>query len=68
MLVDIHVMFFLLLAVFAFLCALERGGFLFTFGAAIAIILALFCKYSTWPMLGVLGIIALIRIETHNPG
>ena len=65
MLVDIHVMFFLLLAVFAFLCALEQGGFLFTFGAAIAIILALFCKYSTWPMLGVLGIIALIRIDTQ---
>jgi hypothetical protein len=63
MLVDIHVMFFLLLAVCSFLYALERGGFLFTFGAAIAINLALFCKYSTWPMLGVLGIIALIRLD-----
>ncbi len=65
MLVDIHVMFFLLLAVYTFLYALERGGFVLTLGAAIAIILALFCKYSTWPMLGVLGIIALIRIDTQ---
>jgi len=67
MLVDIHVMFFLLLAVCTFLYALERGGFLLAFGAAIAIILALLCKYSTWPMLGVLGIIVLIRIEIQ-PG
>ena len=67
MLVDIHVMFFLLLAVCTFLYTLERGGFLFTLGAAMAIILALFCKYSTWPMLGVLGIIVLIRIDTQ-PG
>ena len=67
MLVDIHVMFFLLLAVCTFLYTLERGGFLFTFGAAIAIILAMFCKYSTWPMLGVLGIIVLIRIDIQ-PG
>lgn len=65
MLVDIHVMFFLLLAVFAFLLALERGGFLITIGSAIAIILALFSKYSTWPMLVVLGIIALIKLDTQ---
>ena len=66
MLVDIHVMFFLLLAVYTFLLSLERGGFLLTLGAALAIILALFCKYSTWPMLGVLGIIVLIRIDTQT--
>ena len=65
MLVDIHVMFFLLLAVFAFLLALERGGFLITIGSAVAIILALFSKYSTWPMLVVLGIIALIKLDTQ---
>ena len=67
MLVDIHVMFFLLVAVCTFLYALERGGALWTLAASLAIVLALFCKYSTWPMLGVLGIIALIRIETQ-PG
>jgi 4-amino-4-deoxy-L-arabinose transferase-like glycosyltransferase len=63
MLVDIHVMFFLLLSVCTFLYALERGGFLLTLGAAITITLALFSKYSTWPMLGVLGIIVLIRLD-----
>ena len=67
MLVDIHVMFFLLLAVYTFLYSLERGGFFLPLAAAIAIIFALFCKYSTWPMLGVLGIITLIRINTQ-PG
>jgi 4-amino-4-deoxy-L-arabinose transferase-like glycosyltransferase len=61
MLVDIHTMFFLLLAVFAFLYVLKRGGFLLTLIAAISIILALFCKYSTWPMLGVLAIISMIN-------
>ena len=65
MLVDIHVMFFLLLAVYTFLYTLERGGFFLTLTAAIAIIFALFCKYSIWPMLGVLGIITLIRINTQ---
>jgi hypothetical protein len=65
MLVDVHTMFFLLLAVFAFLYVLERGGFLLTLIAAISIILALFCKYSTWPMLGVLGIIAMINLNTQ---
>ena len=67
MLVDIHVMFFLLLAVCTFLYALEQNGFLYTLGAAIAITLALLCKFSTWPMLGVLGIIILVRIDTQ-PG
>jgi 4-amino-4-deoxy-L-arabinose transferase-like glycosyltransferase len=65
MLVDIHVMFFLLLAVYIFVITLKRGGFFLTLGTAIAIILALFCKYSTWPMLGVLGIIILIRIDSQ---
>jgi 4-amino-4-deoxy-L-arabinose transferase-like glycosyltransferase len=65
MLVDIHTMFFLLLAVCIFLYVLERGGFLLTLIAAISINLALFCKYSTWPMLGVLGIIALIRMQSQ---
>ena len=65
MLVDIHVMFFLLLAVCTFLYVLERGGFLLTLIAAVSINLALFCKYSTWPMLGVLGIIALARLDTQ---
>jgi hypothetical protein len=68
MLVDVHTMFFLLLAVCTFMYSLERNGFLWLPGASLAITLALFCKYSTWPLLGVLVIIALIRIDTTRPG
>ena len=68
MLVDIHTMFFLLLAVCTFLYALEQGGYLWLFTAAVAIILALFSKYSTWPMLGVLGIIVLVRVNSNPQG
>ena len=65
MLVDVHTMFFLLLAVYTFVYALERGGFLWLSGASLAIILALISKFSTWPMLGVLPIIVLIRVGTQ---
>ena len=58
-------MFFLLLAVTVFLYTLEQGGVLWTFAASLAICLALFSKFSTWPMLGVLGIIALISKGSH---
>ncbi|MBW2521068.1 MAG: glycosyltransferase family 39 protein [Deltaproteobacteria bacterium] len=63
MLVDVHTMFFMLLSVCTFLYAVERGGGLRLSAAAAAIVLALFSKYSTWPMLGVLGIIVLIRLK-----
>jgi hypothetical protein len=66
LLVDIHTMFFLLLAVCVFLYTLERGGFLWHISSAITICLALFSKFSTWPMLGVLGIIALINIDAQS--
>lgn len=66
MLVDIHTMFFLLLAACSFLYAVERGGSLRLSAAAAAIVLALSSKYSTWPMLGVLGIIVLIMLK-GNP-
>jgi hypothetical protein len=67
MLVDVHTMFFLLLAVCVFLYTLTRGGFLWSSASAITIVLALFSKYSTWPMLGVLGVIALISMDAQ-PG
>ena len=67
MLVDIHAMFFLLLAVCVFLCTLTRGGFLWFFCSAGTIVLALFSKYSTWPMLGVLGVIVLTSMDSQ-PG
>jgi hypothetical protein len=65
MLVDVHTMFFLLLAVCAFIYTLEKGGLVLSFSSAVTIILALFSKYSTWPMLGVLVIITLIRIDSQ---
>jgi hypothetical protein len=65
LLVDVHTMFFLLLAVCVFLNTLERGGVLWAFASALAICLALFSKFSTWPMLGVLGIIAVISIGSQ---
>lgn len=63
LLVDVHTMFFLLLAVCVFLYTLERGGILWLFASAITICLALFSKFSTWPMFGVLAIIVLIRMR-----
>ncbi len=65
MLVDMHTMFFLLLAVCTFLYTLARGGFLWSCGSAVTIVLALFSKYSTWPMLGVLGAIVLIHMDSQ---
>ena len=65
MLVDVHTMFFLLLSVWLFLLALERGGVLRLFGAGLAIIMALSSKYSTSPMLSILGIITLLRLDSH---
>jgi len=63
LLVDVHTMFFLLLAVCVFLYTLERGGILWHFASAITICFALFSKFSTWPMLSVLAIIALISMS-----
>ena len=65
MLVDIHTMFFLLLAICVFLYTLEKGGFYWSLGSAMSINLALCSKYSTWPMLGVLGIIVLVRMNSQ---
>ena len=65
MLVDVHTIFFLLLSVWLFLFAIERGGFLWLLASSLAIILALLSKYSTWPMLGILGIITLIRLDSR---
>ncbi len=51
MLVDIHTMFFLVLAFYCFLQALQRGGFLRVFLAAVTLAAACITKYSIWPML-----------------
>ncbi len=65
MLVDIPTMFFLMLSVFAFIKAMEKGGVLMSIFAAITMFFAIFSKYSTWPMLSVLVIIFLVY-RTQN--
>ncbi len=67
MLVDVPTMFFLSLSIFSFLKALERGGAGTTVLASCALFLAFFSKYSTWPMLSVLGVAFLIYLK-KNPG
>jgi len=64
MLVDVPTMFFLTLAIFAFIKTLERGGIGMTAFASCSLFLAVFSKYSAWPMLSVLGIIFLVYLKT----
>lgn len=61
MLVDVPTMFFLMLSVFAFIKAMETGGW-FNLFSAFTIALAFFSKYSAWMMLSVLVIISLVYI------
>lgn len=60
MLVDVPTMFFLSLAIFAFIKALTRGSPVWSLFAGISIFLVVFSKYSTWPMLSVLAVIFLV--------
>ena len=61
MLVDVPTMFFLTLAVFMTIQALEHGGTRIMALAAVAVALAFWTKYSTWLMLSVLPVIFLAR-------
>ncbi|MDX1763058.1 MAG: glycosyltransferase family 39 protein [bacterium] len=61
MLVDIPTMFFVTLALFTFLKALTDGGPTWITGSALAISSALLSKYSAWPMLSVLPIMAAVE-------
>jgi hypothetical protein len=54
MLVDVPSMFFLLLAIFSFLSALEKGNAFRILLSSFAITLAFYSKYSMWMMLSVL--------------
>ena len=62
MLVDVPAMFFLSLAVFAYIRALTRKGLMLPVLAAACIALAMLAKYSNWLMLSVLPIITLALI------
>lgn len=58
LLVDIHALFFFSLALYTFLNALVDGGKLRICGAAAAIVGAMLSKYSIWPMLLFLPLLA----------
>lgn len=68
MLADVPTMFFLTLAVFAFLRGLSYGGVMMAF-ASFSLFLAIFSKYSTWPMLSVMVVICLVyrRVGERAP-
>jgi hypothetical protein len=59
-LVDVPFMFFLMLSLFTFLNALEKGGFLRMAAAAGAVTLTIFTKYSAAPMLLVLPVVTFV--------
>lgn len=61
MLVDVPTMFFLTLAVFMTIQALEHGGTRILALAAVVVTLAFWTKYSTWLMLSVLPVVFLAR-------
>ena len=63
MLVDVPTMFFVALAVFTTLRALERGGAGQLALAAAAVVLAFWTKYSAWLFLSVLAVVLLVRIK-----
>ncbi len=71
MLVDVPVMFFLTLVIFAFIKAMERGGANMILFASVSIFLAFFSKYSAWLMLSVTGVVFFVYLvsqSTENPG
>jgi len=63
MLVDVPTMFFLLLAVFTTLKALERGGGGRLALASAVVVLAFWTKYSAWFFLSVLLVVLFVRLK-----
>lgn len=63
MLVDVPTMFFLSLAVFTTLKALERGGPGHLALASVAVALAFWTKYSAWLFLSVLLVVLVVRLK-----
>ena len=66
MLVDVPTMFFFTLAVFAFIKALAGNGRTTILASSVSLFLALFSKYSVWPMLSVLGVIVFVFIKVRG--
>ncbi len=65
MLVDVPTMFFLMLAIFLTLLALEKGG-AFIVAASFAIFLAFFSKISSWSMLSVIPIVIALNLKKER--
>jgi hypothetical protein len=61
MLIDVPAMFFLMLSVFTFCKAMEKGG-MWVVAASFAMFCAVFSKYSTWMMLSVLPVIWVVYL------
>lgn len=68
MLVDVPTMFFFTLSVFGFLKALSGHGRATILASTISLFLAFLSKYSTWPMLSVLGVIMFVRMRRQEHG
>ncbi len=60
MLVDVPTMFFMALSVYLFLCSLQEGGTCRAIASGLAITMALFCKFSTLPMLLIVPVMPFI--------
>ena len=66
MLVDVPTMFLVTLCLYTFLNAVQTGGIPRIALSSVAIFLALFTKYSTWPMLLILPVISFISMKQSS--
>ncbi len=66
MMVDIGTMFFFTLAIFTYITAMERGSLSLIIISAFTVFLALFVKYSTWPMFSILLIILFVYMKKDS--
>ncbi len=62
MLADVPTMCFFTLSVFTFIRGIKRGGLTIAL-SVLSLFMALFSKYSTWPMLSVLVVILLVYLR-----
>jgi hypothetical protein len=60
MLVDVSTIFFLMLSIYLYIRVVEAGGALRSTASSAAIVVTVLCKYSTWPLLSVLPLTAII--------
>lgn len=68
MLADVPAMFFLSLAIYAFLHAVEKGGACWIGISSVALFMALLTKYSAWLMLGVIPVISFVYLAEDAKG